>query len=232
MKYVSVLFFMLLVFNPILGQQERFIEVTGSAEMLIEPDEIIFNIGIAEYWENEFKNAPPNMSKGEKINILNIEQQLLSDLKAIGIPKKDIKSTDVGNSWRGRNEEIRMRKAFEITLTDFSKINRIISEINTLGVEYMRIGALKHKDIIDYRIEVKKKALLSAQGKAAYLAETLGKTIGDVISIKEITGDRFYSDTRLSNSMMESSSSGGMDIEKKIKLRYEILARFNIVDYK
>lgn len=229
MKYVSIFFFILLVSKPVVAQQERFIEVTGSAEMLIEPDELIFNIGIAEYWENEYQLASKEGYKGEKIKILAIEEQLLKDLKAIGISKKDIKSTDVGNSWRGRNEEIRMRKAFEVSLSDFSKINRIISEINTLGVEYMRIGELKHKDIADYRIEVKKKSLLSAKGKAEYLTESLGKTIGDIISIKELTGDRYYSDARLSNSMMESSSSG-MDIEKKIKLRYEILVKFEIID--
>jgi hypothetical protein len=95
MKYLPLLLLYVLVSVPVYAQQERFIEVTGSAEMLIEPDEIIFYIGLAEYWENEFKAAPPNMSKGEKVKILDIEQQLLKDLKNIGISKKDIKSTDV-----------------------------------------------------------------------------------------------------------------------------------------
>jgi len=93
----------------------------------------------------------------------------------------------------------------------------------------MRIGELKHKDMADYRVAVKKEALRAAKTKATYLAETLGKTTGDVISIREVTADRFYGDARLSNSMMESSSSG-MEIEKKIKLRYEIIAKFELVD--
>jgi len=229
MKYLPLLLLYVLVSIPVHAQQDRFIEVTGSAEMLIEPDEIIFNIGLAEYWENEFKPPYAEANKGEKVKILAIEQQLLNDLKAIGISKKDIKSTDVGNNWRGRNEEIRMRKAFEISLTDFSLVNRIISEVNTLGVEYMRIGELKHKDISSYRVDVKKQALLAAREKASYLTETLGKTIGDVISIREVAADRIYSDARLSNAMMESSSSG-LEIEKKIKLRYEIIAKFEILE--
>ena len=35
----------------------RFIEVTGSAEMEVEPDEIRFQIGITEYWKDEFEKG-------------------------------------------------------------------------------------------------------------------------------------------------------------------------------
>jgi len=214
---------------PLYSQQDQFIEVTGSAELLIEPDELVFNIGLSEYWENEFKSNYSKTNKGEKINILAIEEQLLNDLNALGIPTESIKSTDAGNSWRGRNEAIRMRKAYEISLTNFGLINRILSEINTLGVEYMQIGELKHKDITSYRVEVKKQALRAAKEKATYLAETLGKTTGEIISIREVTANRPYGDARLSNAMMESSASG-LEIEKKIKLRYEIIAKFELVD--
>ncbi|WP_197276692.1 SIMPL domain-containing protein [Mangrovimonas sp. ST2L15] len=37
------------------AQESKYIEVTGSAEMLIEPDEFIFIIGIEEYWKEEFE---------------------------------------------------------------------------------------------------------------------------------------------------------------------------------
>ena len=230
MKYLPAVLLCLIFTISIQAQQARFIEVTGSAEMLIDPDEVIFNIGIAEFWKGEFeKSLDKDSPRGDKVKILDIEKQLLKDLKAIGIKKDRISSTDVGTYWRGKNEEIRLRKSFEISLTDFSLINRIISEVNTLGIDYMRIGELKHKDIAKYRVEVKKQALLAAREKATYLAETLGKTTGDVLAISEVNRDRFYSDSRLSNTAMESNSSS-TETEKKIKLRYEIVAKFEIID--
>ena len=124
-----------------------------------------------------------------------------------------------------------MRKAFEISLTDFSLINRMISEINNTGIEYMRIGELKHKDISNYRKEVKKQALIEAKEKATYLVETMDKNLGDIISIREANNDYgWMSRNMMSNTTMESSS-GGMEIEKRIKLRYEIVAQFEIVDF-
>lgn len=214
---------------PLFSQQDKFIEVTGSAELYVEADEIVFNIGISEYWENEFNSIyPKNKSnKGDKIKILDIETQLLEDLKNIGISKNSIRSTDIGNNWRGRNEEIRMRKSFEIYLKDFSLINQIISGVNTYGIEYMRIGELKNKDIATYRKKVKKQALLAAKEKATYLVETLNYELGELISIKELGNNSFYPSYKGSNSVMESSNNN-IEPEKKIKLRYEILAKFEI----
>jgi uncharacterized protein YggE len=233
MKKIQLLVVLFFIYSlPVLSQQDRHIEVTGNAEMYIEPDEIVFNISIAEYWENEFKPVFDPTNKGEKIKILDIEKQLIQQLKAIGIKKDDIKSTDVGTVWRGKNEEVRMRKRFEISLEDFSLINRIISEINHYGIDYMKIGTLKNKEIYKHRKEVKKQALLAAKEKATYLVNTLDKNLGPIVSIKEIDTDSgFYPGLRTSNVAMESSpDSGGIDPEKKIKLRYEIIAKFEIAD--
>lgn len=230
MKKIQLLVLGVVLYSmPIFSQQEKFIEVTGSAEIYIEADEIIFNIGISEYWENEFNNYYPKneSNRGQKIKILTIENQLIEDLKKIGISKNRIKSTDVGNSWRGRNEDIRIRKSFEISLEDFSLINQIISGVNTYGIEYMRIGELKNKDMTTYRKDVKKQALLAAKEKATYLVETLDYQLGELISIKELGNNSVYPSFKLSNSVMESSSKA-IEPEKKIKLRYEILAKFEI----
>lgn len=36
------------------AQESKYIEVTGSAEMLIGPGKFVFIIGIEEYWKKEF----------------------------------------------------------------------------------------------------------------------------------------------------------------------------------
>ena len=77
-KFKYVLF--LLFTSTILAQaqvQKPFIEVTGTSEIRIVPDEIYLDICLKE--RNE---------KGEKLTITYLETQLKSALKKIGIPEK------------------------------------------------------------------------------------------------------------------------------------------------
>lgn len=231
MKFKLVLMALMLICGSRLDAQEsKYIEVTGSAEMLIDPDSFIFVIGIEEYWKEEFEDKKKFEDYKNKVHISDIEGKLLNDLYTIGIDKDVIKSTDVGNYWRYRGKEFLISKRIEITLTDFDRINQMIEKLDRKGIDYMRIGALKHKDLVNYRKDVKKQALLAAKDKAIYLLETLDKQVGDVISITEIESNNYgwQPEMRLSNAVMDAGSNPSAEVEKKIKLRYEIKAKFEI----
>ena len=73
----------------------------------------------------------------------------------------------------------------DIRLTDFEQINSIIRSVNTWGIESMRIGELKHKDLLMYRKQGKIEALKAAREKASYLVEAMGQELGEVIRIVE-----------------------------------------------
>ncbi|NRB60948.1 MAG: SIMPL domain-containing protein [Winogradskyella sp.] len=230
MKLKALSILCLFIVLQLSAQETKFIEVTGSAEMYVVPDEITFIIGIEEYWEEEFKNKKAKHYK-TKVEISTIENQLLTDLNELGIVTDKVKSTEVGNYWRQRGKEFLISKRLEISLNGFSLINSIISKLDRKGIQYMRIGELKNKELSKYRKEVKKKALLAAKEKAAYLLETLDKKLGDVISITEINGDNYFwrsPSFAASNTLVESNDSQSADNEKKIKLRFEIKAKFEI----
>lgn len=229
LKFTIVIFFVFIGLQ-LSAQESKYIEVTGSAEMLIEPDEFVFVIGIEEYWKEEFQDKTKFEDYKNKVNIKVIEGKLLNDLYAIGINKEAIKSTDVGNYWRYRGKEFLISKRLEITLNDFDRINDIIGKLDRKGIDYMRIGELKHKELINYRKDVKKRALLAAKEKAIYLLETLEKELGDVISITELNSSNYgwQPEMRLSNAIMDAGDNPSADVEKKIRLRYEIKAKFEI----
>ena len=231
MKFKLVLFTCLILLGVNLSAQEsKYIEVTGSAEMLIEPDEFVFIIGIEEYWKEEFEKKKEFNDYKNKVKISEIEGQLIKDLNELGIKTENIKSTEVGNYWRYRGKEFLISKKLEISLTDFKLINQIISKLDRKGIDFMRIGELKNKELVNYRKEVKKQALLAAREKAKYLLETIDKELGDVISITELNSENyFWRPTSLtSNVMMNSSENPEAENEKKIKLRFEIKAKFEI----
>lgn len=213
----------------IYAQTEKQIVVTGSAEMYIVPDEFIFEIGIEEYWEEEFEKNTKFKDYKTKVDIALIEQELMKDLLSIGITKAQIKATEVGNYWRYSGKEFLISKRFEVTLTDFALINTIVAKVQRKGLDYMRIGELKNKDLQEYRKEVKKQALLAAKEKATYLVETLDEKLGGVITITELDDSNFFWGRTASRSNVAlGTNDASADTEKKIKLRYEIQATFAI----
>ncbi len=231
MKFRFLLFICLIFLGlNLFAQEPKYIEVTGSAEMFVDPDEFIFIIGIEEYWKEEFEKKKEFKDYKTKVEITEIEEHLIKDLNGLGIATEKIKSTEVGNYWRYSGKEFLVSKRLEISLNDFKLINQIISKLDRKGIDYMRIGELKNKDLVNYRKDVKKQALLAAKEKAEYLLETIGKEVGDVISITEVNSNNYFWQPAMSmsNSLMNSGGNSEVENEKKIKLRFEINAKFEI----
>ena len=235
MKSITLLLVIILITGVVRSQNTnletlRFIEVTGSSELEIDPDEIRFEIGIEEYWKEEFEKRTEFKDYKTKVPIMEIESQLLTELAKIGIQKENIVVKEVGNYWRNRGKEFMISKQLEITLFDFRKVEDITSTINTRGINYMTIKELKNKNIANFRKQVKIEALKAAQTKAAYLLESINKQVGDVISITELNerNDSGGSQNALSNMVMSTSDISGIESVKKIKLRYEMKVKFEI----
>ncbi|HEY4786482.1 MAG TPA: SIMPL domain-containing protein [Bacteroidales bacterium] len=206
------------------------IEVTGSAELEIEPDEIRLIIGIEEYWKEEFNKKADFKDYKTKVPINQIEDSLVKDLAGIGIKKEDIIVREVGNYWRFKGKEFLFSKQLELVLHDFKKVNEILKTINSKGIDYMRIGELKNKNITEYRKQVKIEAIKAAKEKADYLLAAIGEQLGGVISIEELDrGNNFVNPQfAISNTVMSASDNSGVDNVRKIKLRYEVKAKFGI----
>ena len=221
---------LILIGSNITAQESKFIEVTGSAEMLIEPDEFIFIIGIKEYLEDEFDEEKDFKHYKNKVNINEIEEQIFKDLNDLGIKSESIRTTEVGNYWRSTVEGFLISKKLEISLTDFKQMNKILNILDRRGIAYMRIGELKNKNLVTLRKEVKKQALLAAKEKAKYLLETIDRKLGDIISITELSSNNYYWGPSIttSNTIMNSSDNPNTENGKKIKLRFEINAKFKI----
>ena len=196
----------------------RYIEVTGTSEVEIIPDEIHFVIGIKEYFEEEFDGKSKPEDYRTKVRIEDIESQMREALHSIGITDNDIRTQDVGDYWRERG-------------LDF-----IISVIDTKGVSSMRIGEMSNKDILKYHEQGKKDALLAARNKAEYMAEALGEEIGKVLSIEEHGGGTdHYTVVQNSKLRMDGAALGSAeaapaasasDAFRTIKYTYSVTCRF------
>lgn len=206
---------------------ERYIEVTGTSEIEIVPDEIHYLIEIREYFKEEFDGKSKPEEYRTKVPLAEIEQGLREALANSGIPQNAIRTQEIGDYWRQQGQDFLLSKKFDITLTDFNQINEIVKRIDTKGIHTMRIGELENNDMPAYHQKGKIEALKAARRKATYLVEALGKRLGEVIRIVEKYSGNV---SPFAQSNVMSSDVASFDNFRTIKKNYSMLVRFEIID--
>lgn len=205
----------------------RYIEVTGTSEIEIVPDEIHYLIEIREYFKEEFDGKSKPEEYSTKVPLAEIEQGLREALANSGIPQNAIRTQEIGDYWRQQGQDFLLSKKFDITLTDFNQINEIVKRIDTKGIHTMRIGELENNDMLAYHQKGKIEALKAARRKATYLVEALGKRLGEVIRIVEKDSGNV---SPFAQSNVMSSDAASFDNFRTIKKNYSMLVRFEIID--
>ena len=210
------------------NQRMKTIEVTGSSEREVTPDEIIFSISFEEYWE-EFQGKKHEEYK-TKVEIETIEDDLMSSLKEADIGMKDITLKNTGNYHRQRGKDFLISKTLEISLPSFERANELSNKLTTRGIRNMSVARLNHKNIANIKLEVQGEALKNARKKAEYLAAATGLSVKGVIAIVEVDKNaqimpRPQSYARGASLMMaKGSSPGGAQYEnfQKINVKAEV----------
>jgi uncharacterized protein YggE len=201
------------------------IEVTGSAEMEVVPDEIYYSISLKEY-----KDA------NKKVEIETLEKQLVKAVNEAGIAKENFQIENVyGNrnylERKRKGEDFLAAKQYVLKLENLYKINDIMAKVDAKGINGMNISRYSHSKIEQYRKELKIKALQAAKEKATYLLAAINEQVGEVWNVQEMESYQQPYEMQ-SNMMMKSSMDSGEESPeigfKNIKLRFEIHAAFRI----
>ncbi|PWN68929.1 DUF541 domain-containing protein [Chryseobacterium phosphatilyticum] len=197
------------------------IEVTGVAEMEVEPDEIIFSIGI---------------KADNKNDLADNEKKLFETLKSAGVKNEDIKFKSMYQNIYSKTAKF--SKNYQFTVGTKANISKIFEDLNQKWVSSLNIAEVKSTKIADFRKAVKINALKAAKEKADYLLESMGKKTGNVIEIVEIedyTSDMIMPAAykgRMSNVQMEVADAPidySFDNIENIKLKYSIKTRYEIL---
>lgn len=197
------------------------IEVTGVAEMEVEPDEIIFNIGIKADNKNQ-------LADNEKL--------LFETLKKDGVKNEDIKFKSMYQNLYSKTTKF--TKSFQFKVNAKTNVSKLFEDLNQKWVSNLNIAEIKNTKIADFRKTVKINALKAAKDKADYLLESIGKKTGTPLEIVEV--EDYMSDSilpvsykaRMSNVQMEAADTGvdySFDNIENIKLKYSIKTRYEIL---
>jgi uncharacterized protein len=236
MKTIAAsLFLALIVVSAAFGQAEtekRVIEVSGSAETLITPNEFTFKVTILE-----------RMEKKEKLTIETQEASLRSELSRIGLdPAEDLSVYDISSRYipQKKVRDVLGSKDYSLKVRDISKIAPLIELIDRLNISKLDLIDTTHTELTRFRRETKMEAIKAAKEKAIYLLGAIGERAGKPTFVKEIdeetarlnlSGVNSNSNSFVSNYSRTSSSSSDSDSDlsfEQIKLRFVILAKFEI----
>ncbi len=205
-------------------EHSPYIEVTGTAEKEIAPDEISIRIILQETAE---KN---------RTTIKEMEEKLLAKLKASGIDVKKLVLQNANASYQKitkKNSDVINLKEYILKVNSAEDAYKAFAIFDEIQIKDARIVELSHSKIEDYRQEVKLMAVKAAKQKATNMLAAIGESIDKPLVIREIDETPYvlYRANMVSNVSAEggyaSDTADILDI-KPIKLQYKVFTRFKI----
>jgi hypothetical protein len=207
---------------------EHFIEVTGTAQTEIEPNEITVQVRLREFEENR-----------EKIALEKLDQDFLNALKNAGIDKKRLELADAGSKLDklGRKDKDAFRqKTYQLKLTSATELEKFLEKLETVKVDLFSIIRLHHTDIEKIKLDLKVAALQAARSKADVMLKSIGASVGKPLMIREWDQDPIIQPMQTANVYMVQRSQAEGDMAgqddgasfRKIRLKTQVTAQFEI----
>lgn len=234
-QIVTTIFIAFITFGAFAQQNNPFpktIQVTGSAEMEIIPDEIYVIITLKEYEKK---------STG-KIGLDKIKSDFLGYCRSIGLPDTavSIASYEGYNNypwWRKRKlkDELYSSISYQVKFSNSRKMDELVDKLDDDATQNFVIARLSHSKLSEYRKQLKIQAVKAARDKGGYMAEAIGEKLGEAVTITEpdesMPMEFYHAAQSNSYAYLSRAKDGVADGEKgvdfkNIKLRYEVKAVF------
>jgi uncharacterized protein YggE len=209
---------------------QRTINVNGTAEMEIVPDEIYVQVELREY---DKKGAG-------KIDIETIKNNFLKAAKSIGLTETDLSVQGYsgwdGNYWlykknKKQNPDMKAGITYWVKVNSTSKMDELVNRMDDEATQNFFIAKVSHSKIQELKKQLKIEAIKAAREKAIYLSGAIGENVGEAITINEPNEVGYYPTPvyRTSNVMMEQKMAGvgadasAMNVDfKKLKLQFDV----------
>lgn len=211
--------------------QKSYIEVTGTAETEVVPDEITLQITLLERMEGK-----------DKVSIDKQETELKKHLKDLNIDLSNLSLNDALADYRSvrkKTKDVLVSKSYNLKLNSTSQLSKVYERLDQMNAHDARIAKFTYSKIVELQKENRIKAIKVAKEKADYLLAAISQTCGAPIQVIEsenfVEGENnYYPRARAMNVAVQSMSSMEYESDetiafKKIKVRNSFLVRFEII---
>ena len=154
-----------------------FIEVIGTAQKEVIPNEIYINISIQERIENK-----------DKITIEEQEAVLKKALERIDIPIENLSLAEASSNYQSvkwSKKDVIAKTDYILKVEDAMAVGDVFSQLDKLKIINAYVAKVSHSDIVFLKKEVRVTAIKAAKEKAEYLLDAIGEEIGKALIVKE-----------------------------------------------
>lgn len=208
-------------------QDDRpFIEVTGTIEKEIIPDEIYIRIILAERLEGKTK-----ISKEKQ------ETDLKNAVQSLGIDLSNLRLKGAMASYqkiKWAKKDVMARSEYLLMVKDAKTVGQVFDKLDALKITNARISKVDHSKIKAYKKETRISAIKAAKEKADYLLEAIGEETGMPLIIREQYPNSLRSNNQnylaiANGSINQIADMGPNDLQfEKIIVRTSIYVKFTI----
>ena len=212
--------------------KQRTINVSGSAEMEIVPDEIYVQVDLREY----------NKKGAGKVDIESIKSRFIKAVVALGIADTNISvqgySGYDANPWwvkknKKTNPDMMATISYLVKLGTTKKMDELVEKLDDEATQNFFIAKVSHSRMTEFKKQLKMDAIKAAREKANYLAAALGESVGRPIMINDPNEIGYNPQPRMyANTMMKAEGAGDMAMPnidfKKIKYQFEVNVTFEL----
>ncbi len=210
------------------------IQVTGTAEVFVVPDEVSFSLKVSK---SDKSLTAAKIQTDENIG------RLLALAKRSGVASRDVKTDFISVTEKfnrrkiaGTDDEFEnvfagytVAKTIVIRLRDLSKFEELLTEIVKVGVSQLGQVSFQSSELRKYKDQARAMAIRAAREKADGIVKEIGQTIGKAVSIEEenvdgfrspyanTTGNAFSTDD---DSDGETFSAGTISVKAQIQVRF------------
>lgn len=192
--------------NPLPNQPHVYVE--GSAELSVEPDTMSFTLSIA-HTDLDLAKAKGEVDARSRV--------LIDTAKKLGIKAEDIATTALNvrpeYDYNENKRELKgnvVSRQVDITLRDLAKYPDVMKALVDAKISETINTQLLVADIKSVEEKVQLAAMIDARARAARLAETQGRALGDAWSISEFNTRGNARWELLPARSMKGESSGNM----------------------
>ncbi|MDI1354678.1 MAG: SIMPL domain-containing protein [bacterium] len=216
--------------NSVVGK--HVIEVTGTAETEVTPDEIYITITLLE--RNEGK---------DKVSIDKQEADLRQLVKDLGIDAGNLTLAKADADYRkikSFKRDVMISKSYLLKINNAELLSKVYERLDKMNAQDAFVSKYTHSGILELQKENRIKAIKAAKEKVDYLLSAIGQQAGQALQITESANyveDGAYPMPRnaylnASQSMADGNPAGDTQelSFKKIKIRSSFIVKYEILN--
>lgn len=192
---------------------QPYIEVSGSADTLVTPNEIYIRIVLSE------------KDTRDRVSIEDLELKMVSALKGLGMDtEKDLTTSDMTSNFKFyllKSKDVIKIKIYTLKVTNAVTASQVFMKLEEIGFSNTSIERVDHSDLDNLKNKMRTKAIGDAKERAIALTKPVNQTVGLAIHIVDADNVSQQLQGRVASIQIRGISSFSDSYKELPKIEFE-----------